>query len=521
MSNHPLIIAYDLGTGGCKASAYDAEGHCLGQCFESVNTIYPQTEHREQAPDDWWKAVVDSTKKLLKEPNVDADRVVGLGLSGHSLALVPMGLHGELMRKTVPIWSDTRPTEQQLDRFFSIVDEETWYGLTGNGFPAPLYTIFKLMWLADHEPDLYAKIGCVLGTKDYVNYRMTGAMATDPSYASGTGVYNLKNGAYDPELLKASGCPLDIFPNIMPSTQSLGTLTRQASQALGLPETVEVVCGGVDNSCMALGSKAFKNGRLYNSLGTSSWIAVSTDEPILDTKTRPYVFAHVVPGMYASATAIFSAGNSLRWMRDQLCLDLLALEEQGAENAYVAMDRMAEDVPVGSNRLLFNPSLAGGSSLDDSAMIRGAFSGLDLGHQRKDMIRAVMEGVSMGLKVALDALAAQTTLEDEMLVVGGGAQSRLWRQIYADVYGMPVVQTSIDEQAGALGAAALVAVGLGLWQDFSPIDDLHEEVARHEVSVEHHQDYQKLLGLFKELSHSQSQLGEKFAKIQFNQGSES
>ncbi len=146
--------------------------------------------------------------------------------------------------------------------------------------------------------------------------------------------------------------------------------------------------------------------------------------------------------------------------------------------------------------------------MDDSPNIRGAFSGLDLGHERKDMIRAVMEGVAMGLKIALDALGEQTQLNSEMLVVGGGARSEMWRQIYANVYNMPVVQTTVDEQAGALGAAALVAVGLGLWEDFTPIDALHQERARHEVDTTAQQTYQKIIPLFKKLSQYQSALAE-------------
>lgn len=462
------LLAYDFGTGGTKASLYDASGTCQASTFASYETFYPQDGWHEQRPSDWWQSVVESTQKLLEDSIVDAAAIVAIGISGHSLGLVPLDAEGQLLRDQVPIWSDARPDNRQLDEFFTHISEEAWYTLTGNGFPPALYTVFKIMWLRDNEPELFTRIHKVIGTKDYINFKMTGVMATDYSYASGSGVYDLKAWAYSEPLMAASGLDPELFPDIVASTKVLGTLTPEAAAELGLPSSVKVVAGGVDNSCMALGAQAYTEGACYNSMGSSSWIAVSSSEPILDLKTRPYVFTHVVPDMFASATAIFSAGSSFRWLKETLAPD----------TDFEALIAEAQQSPIGANGVLFVPHLAGGSSLDETPAVRGAFMNLALGTSRADVIRATMEGICFGLKRALDALEAITPVSIEMLAVGGGSRSDTWMQMYADIYGKTMRRTNIDQQAAALGAAALAAVGVGLWPDFSPLNAIHQETSR-------------------------------------------
>jgi len=490
-----LIISYDLGTGGNKASLYDAEGNCLSWVFVPYDTEYPHIGWHEQRPGDWWNAVVESTRQLLGKTGVSGEQIECLAISGHSLGAVPVDKEGELLRQTTPIWSDIR-AQKETEEFFAKVNEDQWYMTTGNGFPAACYTVFKIMWYRNNEPEMFRKIYKVLGTKDYINYKLTGVMKTDHSYASGTGVYDLKNNRYHQDFIKAAGIPANLFPDIVPSDCILGTITPEAAGITGLGSNVKVVCGGVDNSCMALGAKNIEDGRVYTSLGSSAWIAVSSAEPVLDSKARPYVFAHVVPGMYTSAVSIFSAGTTFTWLRDNICTDLKAQEAAGGKNAYQLMDMLAEKAPVGSNRLIFNPSLAGGTSQDASANLRGAYMGLDLKHGRQELIRACMEGIAMNLRLRLDVLKKKCMLQDEMLMVGGGSKSALYRRIFADVYNMKIVKTNIDQDAGALGAASIAAVGCGLWKDFSRIDIIHRTLEEVNPIPENNQIYERLLPVF-------------------------
>lgn len=397
------IIAYDLGTGGNKASLYDSDGTCLASAFVQYDTYYPCTGWHEQRPMDWWRSIIESTQKLLNEQRVDVKNIDSISISGHSLGVVPVDRSGNLLREKTPIWSDTR-SEKQVNSFFRKKDRESWYMTTGNGFPPACYSVFKIMWYRDNEPEMYGRVYKIMGTKDFINFRMTGRIKTDYSYASGSGVYDLKKWGYSQELLSASGLPGEIFPDIVPSTDIVGELTKEAAEELGLSEKVKVVCGGVDNSCMALGARNIAEGRVYTSLGSSSWIAVSSEKPILDFRKTPFVFTHVIPEMFTSAVSIFSAGSSLKWVRDNMCGNLLQISEKDGRDAYELMNDLAAKSPVGSHNLLFDPSLAGGSSQDASPHIRGAFAGLDLGHTQSDIIRSCMEGIAMNLGLVLDVL---------------------------------------------------------------------------------------------------------------------
>jgi xylulokinase len=348
-----------------------------------------------------------------------------------------------------------------------------------------------------------------------INYYLTGQIATDYSYASGSGVYDLIDWKYSDELLAASGLPGDIFPEIYPSTTVIGSLTDEAAGILGLPNTVKVVAGGVDNSCMALGARNIKEGRIYESQGSSSWIAVTSAHPLLDLNSRPFVFTHVIPELFTSATGAFSTGSSFRWVRDNLCRYLMEEELELERSIYDQMTSLASQSNVGANGLLFNPNLAGGSSLHDSPNIRGAFLGIDLGHTLSDILRATMEGVALETRLILDALRKLTPISEEMIVVGGGGRSKLWRQIHADVYNLRIIKTNIDQQAAALGAAALAAVGSGFWDDFGIIDEIHKIEDVTEPIPENNAKYEKLLEIYLQADKYLSDIGERVKALNF------
>jgi xylulokinase len=500
MSNQ--ILAFDLGTGGVKASIYNDVGDSVAECFVSYETYYPQSGFHEQNPEEWWQAVVSSTRNLLLLPGVEVNEIICIAVSGHSLGVIPIGKKGELLSTAVPIWSDFRAVEQ-AKVFFKDISREEWYLTTGNGFPAHLYSVFKLIWLKDHFPELYEKSAKFIGTKDYINYRLTGKLFTDFSYASGSGVYDLKAWKYQSEYIDNSEISADKFPEIVPSTEIIGTLLPDIARQLGLNETIKVACGGVDNSCMALGAGCVDEGMAYTSLGSSAWIAVSGKDPIVDSQKKPYVFTHCVPGMFVSSVGVFSAGSSFRWMRDTVCLNLLNEKEP-----YDEMTKLAAQSPIGSKKLLFNPSLAGGSSLDKSPNIKGGFIGLQLGHTQGDLVRAVMEGISLSLRIGLDVMQSYTPFTEDMLIVGGGGRSQFWRSLLADIYNKNVIETNVGQDAGSLGAAAVAAVGIGLWKDFSIVPQLHKEKSRISPTVQNTQKYEIILGLFKHLADVQADIGD-------------
>jgi xylulokinase len=235
---------------------------------------------------------------------------------------------------------------------------------------------------------------------------------------------------------------------------------------------------------------------------------------VLDKRYKPYVFTHVIPNAFTSAVSIFSAGSSFAWVRDNLCRELIEEADRTGVDAYGLMDREAAKAPVGSNKLLFNPSLAGGTSQDSSVHLRGAYIGLDLKHGKGDLIRSAMEGIAMNLRLRLDLLRQYTRLEDEILFVGGGAKSRFYLGIFADVFNTRILKTNIDQDAGALGAAALAAVGCGLWRDFHRMDQLHrlEEVVQ--PNAKNNRKYEELLPVFALATEYQSKLSEALHAIE-------
>ncbi|MFP4698345.1 MAG: xylulokinase [Eubacteriales bacterium] len=507
------IISYDLGTGGNKASLYDVEGNCLASSFVPYNTYYPNAGWHEQKPEDWWKAIVESTRILLEKSGENKDNIECLAISGHSLGAVPVDKSGNLLRETTPIWSDTR-AQREANDFFNKVNKDDWYLTTGNGFPAPCYTIFKIMWYKNNEPEMFKNAYKILGTKDYINFKLTGKMTTDYSYASGSGVYNLKEWKYQNDYIKASGISENLFPEIVPSTQVLGELSKEVAELMGLNKNLKVVCGGVDNSCMAVGAKNIEDGRVYTSLGSSAWIAVSSNQPVLDKKSKPFVFAHVVPNMFTSAVSIFSAGTSFAWVKDNICSELVRKAINEDKDPYILMNELAEEAPIGSNKLFFNPSLAGGNSQDPSENLKGAYIGLDLKHGHPELIRSAMEGIAINLRLRLDVLRKYCNLQNEMLLVGGGSKSRLYRRIFADVYNTIIVKTNVDQEAGALGAAAIAAVGCGLWKDFSVIDSVHKTNEIEEPSKDNNEKYEKLLPIFQVATEYQSKISDALDEIE-------
>ena len=504
MSN---VLAYDFGTGGIKASVYRPDGTCLASHFATYETQYPKPGWHEQDVEDWWRATVEATRRLMREWEGSADSIAAIGISGHSLSLVPLDDEGNLLRQNAIIWSDSRP-DTQPQQFFEKVSEEEWYLATGNGFPASLYTVFKIMWLRDHEPEVFDRLHVVLGSKDYINYRMTGVIKTDYSYASGCGAWDLNHWRYSEKLLDAARLEDSVFPAAVASSETIGCLTGEAAEQLGLSTGVRVIAGGVDNSCMALGARAYRDGDVYNSMGSSSWIAVTDGKPLLDVASRPYVFAHVVPEKYTSALGVFSTGSSFRWLREQLCTNLDAAAAEKDISTFELMLELAQASPIGANGVMFLPTMAGGSSLDPSQNVRGAFVQLDLGSTQGDLCRAAAEGIAMSQAVALGTLASLASLRDEILAVGGGARSDFWMQMYADMYNTRMVRSQVGQQAAALGAAAAAFVGLGEWQDYSPIGGIHQVNDTSVPIAENTRAYAKRIPIFRELNRHLSDIGD-------------
>ena len=486
------ILAFDLGTGGNKSVIYSSQGELLSTSFCPYDTYYPQPGWAEHSPMDWWESIKNSTRLLMTKTEIRPDSIGCICISGHGIGVVPVDKKGTLLRGKTLLWSDSRALSQAR-KFLEKVDFITWYRLTGNALRAENHAAFKIMWHRDNERELFRNTYKFIGTKDFINMRLTGVIRSDFSDASFSGVYDLERGAYSERLMEAAGLPMEKFPDLCPSTTVLGELVPGAATELGLVKGIPVVCGGYDGSCTALGAGNFRPDRVYNYVGSSSWISCAADKPLIDDATKPYCYAHVIPQMFNSTVSIYSAGGAFQWLRNTVCRDETLASQILDMDTYAVMEKEALRSPVGSNKLLFNPSLMGGSTIHPSPNIRGAYLGLSLSHTKADLIRATLEGIAMDLRMVLDVFRRMGVQADEMRIVGGGSKGALWRQIFADVYKTSIILTSVGQEAAALGAATVGAVGTGIWDGFSMVDAIAKTVEVTHPIAENTRKYEKLL----------------------------
>ncbi len=342
---------------------------------------------------------------------------------------------------------------------------ERVYQITGHRASSS-YSGAKILWVRNHQPELFRQVHKFLHAKDFIVARLTGNFVTDYSDASGMNLYDLQAGDWSAPILDAIGLDRALLPELHAASDVVGEVTAQVAAEVGLAAGTPVVIGGGDGCCAATGAGVVREGSAYNYIGSSSWIALATKTPILDPTMRTFTWAHLVPGMFSPCGTMQTAGGSYQWLRDNFCLP----EKEAAAglklSAYDLMNLQAEQSPPGANGLLFLPYLLGERSPRWNPKARGGFIGLTMKHNRADMIRAGLEGITLNLRVILEAFQEQNTQVTAMRVIGGGARGRVWRQIMADIYGLPVLRPALLEEATSLGAAIAGGVGVGIFRRF-------------------------------------------------------
>jgi xylulokinase len=452
-----MILAHDFGTTGDKACLYSSEGELLGATTVEYPTDYGKGGRVEQDPERWWEAVAEATRRLFEETSATASSVDSISFSGQMMGAVFLDGEGRPLRPAI-IWADTR-SQEQTDRLLGRVGMERGYEITGHRLN-PTYSLEKIMWVRDNEPDAFEKTRKVLLAKDYVAYRLAGRLATDPSDASSTNAYDQRTGEWSGEILEAAEIDAGLLPDVVPSTTVLGGVTKEAAARSGLVEGTPVVMGGGDGPMAALGAGvASPEDGAYAYLGSSSWVSLSSEKPLLDPSMRTMTFDHVIPRRFVPTGTMQAGGASMEWIAD-------LLTPGRAEDRYDTLVAAAGKVEAADEGLIFLPYLLGERSPYWNPLARGSFVGLSKHHGPAHVTRAVMEGVAMNLKICLDAFEEQDHDIGEVDAIGGGARSDVWLQIFADVWGKPVNRRSLVDEANALGAAVVAGVGVGLFDDF-------------------------------------------------------
>ena len=447
------LLGLDISTTGAKALLIDETGRVVASQTTAQPISTPKPLWSEQNPADWWDGIAASIRQALAAANVRGDEVACIGLTGQMHGLVLLDADGDVLRPAI-FWNDQR-THAHFDEITERIGFERLIQLTGNraltGFTAP-----KILWVREHEPLVYAKAAHMLLPKDYIRYKLTGEYAMDLSDASGTSLLDVANRTWSNEVVDALDIPRSWLPTLVEGPDVTGGVSAEAAAATGLKAGTPVVGGGGDQAAGAVGVGAVQPGIIGLVVGTSGVVFAPLAQYAYEPQGRLHAFCHAVPGMWHFMGVMLSAAGSLQWYRDTIA----------PGQSFDALTAAAQDIPPGSEGLLFLPYLSGERTPHPDPLARGAFVGLTVRHTLAHMTRAVLEGVAFGLKDSFKLMEAAGLPAGDMQirVSGGGAKSPLWRQILADVIGAPLVSTSTTEGA-AYGAALLAAVGAGVYPD--------------------------------------------------------
>ena len=477
-----MVIGLDIGTSGARAVALNGSGEVVAEAAQEYPLLSPRPGWTEQNPEDWWLA----SRKVLSEVAASTKgNVDGIGLTGQMHGSVFLDANDQVIRPAL-LWNDQRTAAQCIE-ITDRVGRERLLAIAGNpaltGFQAP-----KLLWLREAEPANYKRIAHVLLPKDFIRLRLAGEYATDASDASGTLLLDLRQRSWSAEILDALELPGKWFPTVYEGPDETGRLRADVAADLGLPAGIPIAAGGGDNAAAAVGSGIVEAGLASSSIGTSGVIFTHTPQFTPDPSGRLHAFCHAVPGAYHLMGVTLSAGGSLQWWRHVL-----------GDHEYDALIELAESAPIGSEGLVFLPYLSGERTPHMDASARGAFFGLTTRHGLNHLTRAVMEGVTYSLADCLQVMIELGVEVRQVRALGGGARSHLWRQIQADVFGLPVHRTSVDE-GPAYGAALLAGVTAGHFKSVSDavsVVRLRPEVA--EPNPESAQLYSRYLRIYRDL----------------------
>ena len=490
------IIGVDCGTSGTKTVLFDEKGSVIASKTIEYPMYQPKNGYAEQNPSDWADAMVNTIKAVMAQSGVKKEDVKGIGISGQMHGLVMLDKDNNVLRPSI-IWCDQR-TAAEVEQMNKIVGREKLVEITAN--PALTgWTAAKILWVKNNEPEIYSKVAHILLPKDFLRFVLTHEYATEVSDASGMQLLDVPNRKWSDELLSAFEINKNWLGKVYESCEVTGTLTKCMADELGLCEGTIVVGGAGDNAAAAV-----------TTIGTSGVVFAHTSSISIDKQGRVHTCCAAVPNTWHVMGVTQGAGLSLKWFRDNFCMTEKETAKLMGVDEYYLMDKQAEQVPVGANRLLYLPYLMGERTphLDPDA--RGVFFGLSAIHTRRDMLRAVMEGVTYSLRDCVEVFREMNVNVSDMMACGGGGSSPLWRSMLADLYNCNV-KTVASKEGPALGVGILASVGAGI---YSSVPEACAAIIKadkvQQPNAENVPEYEKYYRLYREIYPA---LKEKFAKL--------
>lgn len=499
------VLAHDIGTSGNKATLFDDTGKLVTSSTRTYKTYYSNGTWAEQDPDDWWRAVCDSSKEVLSHINpVD---LKGISFSGQMMGCLCVDREGKPLQRSL-IYSDQRSSDQERE-FIEACGFEEVYSITGHR-PSSSYSLTKLMWVRQHRPEIFKKTYKMLQAKDYINFKFTGTFHTEPNDASSTNAFDLKKNAWSSYILDRMEIPPEILPQIVPSVTVTGIVTSQASAESGVPEGTPVVMGAGDGGCATLGAGAVSLGGSYCYMGSSSWVSVVTDTPVEDPEMKTFTWALPVSGLFQGCGTMQTAGSSFNWFAG-------ILGDLDDKAIFTSINALASQSIPGSNGVVFLPYLLGERSPWWDTDAKAEFIGMHINTTKSDISRAVIEGIAMNLNLSLKILNRDFSTSS-LMFIGGGAQGDIWKRIFADVFQTDLTIPSLLTEATSMGAALIGGVGIGMYAGFDMVEKMNPvvEVISHDQSKQ--ELYAKLSLLLEESYQSLKPLFGKFSRFQNRYG---
>jgi xylulokinase len=459
----PHLLGIDIGTSGTKTLLCDQDGKVLATAMAEHPSFSPKPGWSEQHPEDWWQSTMKATQAVVKKAKLKPADISAIGLSGQMHGSVFLGDGPKALRPAL-LWNDQR-TQKQCDEITAKAGgREKLIDLVANpaltGFTAP-----KILWVRENQPKVYEKTKHILLPKDYIRYRLTGDYATEVGDASGTLLLDVKNRTWSDQLLSILQIDKSLLPtNVHESHGVTGVLNAHAARSMGLLEGTKVVGGSGDQPAGAVGNGIVSAGIVSATLGTSGVVFAHSDQPTLDPEGRVHTMCHAVAGKWCVFGCMLSAGGSFQWFRNQLADGEIAAARKRKIDPYELLIAEAQRAKPGGEGLFFLPYLTGERCPHPDPSARGGWIGMTARTARKDLIRSLLEGVTFGMRDALEIMKQMNIPIQQVRASGGGARSAFWRQLQADIYNTPVVITNAAE-GPAYGVALLAGVGTGVWKN--------------------------------------------------------
>ena len=504
------IIGIDCGTGSTKTVLFDENGNVISSAAAEYPMYQPKNGYAEQNPADWKNAMIETVKAVVSGSGVNKNDIKGIGISGQMHGLVMLDKDNNVIRNSI-IWCDQR-TSAEVSQMNSIIGQDKLMKITAN--PALTgWTAAKILWVKNNEPENFEKCRHILLPKDYLRFILTGEYATDVSDASGMQLLDVPNRCWSREICSLLEIDMDMLPKVYESCQITGTLKKDMAELLGLEPSVIVAGGAGDNAAAAVGTGVAEDGKAFTTIGTSGVVFAHTSSPLIDTKGRVHTCCAAVPDCWHVMGVTQAAGLSLKWFRDNFCISEKETAVLLEKDVYCLLDREAELIPTGCEKLIYLPYLMGERTPHLDPFARGVFFGLSAVHTKKHMLRAVMEGVSYSLRDCLEVFREMNINISDMTACGGGGSSQLWRSMLADLYGCNV-KTVTSKEGPALGSAVLAAVAGGI---YSSVPEACKAVVRTDkVQIpdkDNSAEFEKYYSLYREIYPALKKSFEKLAVI--------